>query len=33
MQYANNIGVKGIVYAGVSGNGNLYFSVINQEFY
>lgn len=30
MQYANNIGVKGIVYAGVSGNGNLYFSVINS---
>jgi len=30
IQYANNIGVKGIVYAGVSGNGNLYFSVINS---
>lgn len=30
IQYANNVGIKGIVYAGVSGNGNLYFSVINS---
>ncbi|UQY80937.1 putative L-asparaginase [Candidatus Hepatincola sp. Av] len=30
MEYANNMEVKGIVYAGISGNGNLYFSVINS---
>lgn len=30
IKYANHLGIKGVVYAGISGNGNLYFNVINS---